>query len=485
VPERTRALEALFAGEPFDAADTPESVATMLARYSDIVDLFPDTLCNATLPFLIDWLLDNVALIEITAYNDDDAYTIFETMNDRGLSLTPTDMLKGYLLANISGDTAKASAGAQWKQTVRTLTDVGGKDAATDLLKAWLRAKHATDIRERKKDSVPRDWDLIGTAFHKWLREHTARLGLTTPDAFSRLVHDEICRYSRHYVTALRAAASSMAGLEAVRYNAHNDFTLQYPLMLAPVEIDDNDETARRKMGLVANYLDIYIARRMVNYKQIGYSASSYTMFNLIKEIRGLDAATLADTLTKRLHEMPQTFAGMSTYALHQMNRPQVRYILARLTAYLEAECGVPSTFADYVSGTLRKPFEIEHIWADDYSRFTTVFASTQEFADYRNRIGGLILLPRGLNQSLGAAQYAGKVDAFFGQNLIAKTLSPKCYVNNPTFLSYRDRTALPFRAYPDAFDKGAMDERQELYRHLAEQVWSPDRLKTESQSGR
>jgi uncharacterized protein with ParB-like and HNH nuclease domain len=45
-------------------------------------------------------------LVEITAYSDEDAYTIFETMNDRGLSLSPTDMLKGFLLANIE-DPAK------------------------------------------------------------------------------------------------------------------------------------------------------------------------------------------------------------------------------------------------------------------------------------------------------------------------------------------------------------------------------------------
>ena len=47
-------------------------------------------------------MIENVHLVEITAYSDADAYTIFETMNDRGLSLTPTDMLKGYLLANIT-----------------------------------------------------------------------------------------------------------------------------------------------------------------------------------------------------------------------------------------------------------------------------------------------------------------------------------------------------------------------------------------------
>ena len=66
-------------------------------------ELFPDELAASALPYFADWLIENVHLVEITAYSDRDAYTIFETMNDRGLSLTPTDMLKGYLLANIGG----------------------------------------------------------------------------------------------------------------------------------------------------------------------------------------------------------------------------------------------------------------------------------------------------------------------------------------------------------------------------------------------
>ena len=52
----------------------------------------------------MDWLIESVHLVEITAYSDGDAYTIFETMNDRGLSLTPADMLKGYLLAHITDE---------------------------------------------------------------------------------------------------------------------------------------------------------------------------------------------------------------------------------------------------------------------------------------------------------------------------------------------------------------------------------------------
>lgn len=70
-------------------------MGNLVQRYHDLEVYFPEELRDAALPYFIDWLLENVHLVEITAYSDDDAYTIFETMNDRGLSLSPTDMLKG------------------------------------------------------------------------------------------------------------------------------------------------------------------------------------------------------------------------------------------------------------------------------------------------------------------------------------------------------------------------------------------------------
>ena len=101
VAERSPCMEALFEGETFDTTEAPESVQNLYDRYQDIDAAFPEELRDKALPYFIDWMLENVHLVEITAYSDDDAYTIFETMNDRGLSLSPTDMLKGYLLANI------------------------------------------------------------------------------------------------------------------------------------------------------------------------------------------------------------------------------------------------------------------------------------------------------------------------------------------------------------------------------------------------
>src|SRR5665213_1420237 len=82
IPERTACMEALYKGEESPDADGPESIANILARYADIEDLFPEELLGTTLPYFVDWVVENLHLVEITAYSDADAYNIFETMND-------------------------------------------------------------------------------------------------------------------------------------------------------------------------------------------------------------------------------------------------------------------------------------------------------------------------------------------------------------------------------------------------------------------
>jgi uncharacterized protein with ParB-like and HNH nuclease domain len=133
-----------------------------MLRYQDIKEQFPDELRGKALPYFIDWLIENVHLVEITAYSDDDAYTIFETMNDRGLRLTATDMLKGYLLANITDPSILNRASGLWKDRVAELAELG-KEEDADAIKSWLRSQYAETIRERKKGASPEDFDLIGT----------------------------------------------------------------------------------------------------------------------------------------------------------------------------------------------------------------------------------------------------------------------------------------------------------------------------------
>ena len=92
----------LFTEGIMSRTDDDESTVNMAARYEDVAEAFPEEIKGDAFPYFLDWLKYNVILVEITAYSDDNAYAIFESMNDRGLNLTSTEMLKGYVLSRFS-----------------------------------------------------------------------------------------------------------------------------------------------------------------------------------------------------------------------------------------------------------------------------------------------------------------------------------------------------------------------------------------------
>ena len=481
VPERTACMEALYAGQPPDENGQPESIVNILGRFHDIGDEFPEDLLGSALPFFADWLLENVHFVDITAYSDEDAYTIFETMNDRGLSLTPTDMLKGYLLANITDTDLRNRASKVWRDRVAECQK-WGKEEDADSIKSWLRSQHAQKIRERKRDSKPEDFDLIGTEFHRWIRDREEVLGLSNSSDFARLIERDFKFYTGAYLRTRRAGAESTPGLEAIHFNAQQNFTLQYSVLLAPLLPDDPEVEILRKFRTVAAFIDILITRRVWNWRNIDYSTMQYAMFTVIQAIRGRSAVDVAEILTKRLTDDQETFAKNDQFAMHGTNGRQIHRLLARLTDYLETRSGQASRYAEYMA-TGKKRYEIEHIWANHPERHKDEFSHPSDFARMRNRIGGLLLLPKSFNASYGDLPYAnevepdkGKLPHYNTQNLLARSLHPLCYENNPGFLRFIQETGLPFEALAN-FRVKQMEERCALYLKLAEQIWNPAQL--------
>ena len=163
-----------------------ESIQNILDRYNDIATLFPTELNDVQrLPLFIEWLLEKVVLVEVRAYSMDNAYSIFETMNDRGLSLNPTEILKGYLLSKIVENSSENEEKAEeankfWTERInkmRTITSTENVDM--DFFRAWLRAKYADTQRSRKTGSENDDFELIGTQFHSWFKNNTSKIQLT------------------------------------------------------------------------------------------------------------------------------------------------------------------------------------------------------------------------------------------------------------------------------------------------------------------
>lgn len=401
-------------------------------------------------------------------------------MNDRGLPLSLPEMLKGYVLAKITLEDDQRAVNALWKSRMQELKTLGGEEDSEDIdfFKNWLRARHAETIRPGKKGAENKDYERIGTEFHRWVREANGALNLKTSDDFVRFVKRDLDFYARQTLAIRKAAKKLSEGWESIRYNEDRGFTLQTQVILAALSPDDPEETTRCKVAMVADFLDIWLARRAWNFRTTSYSSVKYTVFILTKELRGKNLAELSAFLLEQLDEQPERFATQPRFRLHQQNYRQVRHVLARVTHWLDTKCGLPSHFEDLISQGRGRPFEIEHIWANHYEEFANHFKHPSEFEEARNRLGGLLLLQRGLNQSLGDASYEAKRDAYLGhsQNLLARSLHPQAYQNNPAFKKLIVDTGLAFRDF-EGFGPDEQAQRQDLYLRLAEWVWNPSRL--------
>ena len=477
VEERRAVMEAIFNNTSIDEDGLSESCQNMLARYREIPDIFPDDLESEPLPFFADWLIENVHLVEITAYSDDVAYTIFETMNDRGLSLSPTDMLKGYLLANITNEGDRAAATVEWKRLINELRsqdhETENKEADADFFKAWLRSQHAESIRERKKNASPGEWDRIGTEFHRWVREKATALKLTTPKAYKSFICDEMAFYAKWYMQIVAAEWAAIPGLENIYHNAWHHFTHQASMLLAAIQPSDSPDEIRLKFRLVAKYIDIFLTRRLCNFTKIDYNTMQYNVFTVVRDIRGKTPAKIADVLKKRLDEQPESLDGFNSFYLNQWSHKPIKRMLARFIDYVEVGCGGKARFEEFLTARGKRAFEVEHIWADKFARHKDEFEHPSDFDDYRNRLGGLLLLPKTFNAAYGAETYATKRKHYLEHDIISKSLHEQAYERNAGFKRFVKESGLPFAPHEE-FKKADLDTRQALYRAIAGRIWDP-----------
>lgn len=473
VQEREACMNSIYKGEEYDISGASESVVNIYIRYKEIEDIFPEDLKGRALPFFIDWLINKVFLVEITATTEQDAHKIFVTMNDRGLSLTPTEMLKGYLLSEIRDDLKRNQANDLWKKTIQVIKELNpdSKEEDSDFIKNWLRAQYAETIRETKKGSHPLDFDLIGTEFHKWVRDNSKKMGLNRSEDFEDFILKEFKLFADTYILLKQASTKLNPDLPWVYYNANRNFTLQYQLILSAVSEEDNHEVVKKKIKVVSCFLDQFITMRVVNYKTLDYSTIKNAIFNLTKRIRRLSFTELLVMLQEELVRMEFTLEGIDRFRLNGFTSRYMLHILARMNYFIDQEIGLSTRFADYVNREIKNPLDIEHIWADHFDMFEDQCKDEEEFERVRNRFGALLILPRDKNRSFQDAPYKDKLPQYFSENILARSLHPNCYQNNPQFNNFLQRYPFGFRSM-EKFTTAEINERQELYKKICKAIW-------------
>ena len=476
VPERKDCLDGLYNNNEYTPKDTDEdSVRCMADRYNDIKENFPEDLQGKALESFMYWVINNIVIVKIEAYSEENAYTIFETMNDRGLNLTNSDMLKGFILSKIKDDAKRTALNEQWKRDMHKLLEYG-KDYDNAFFRVWMRSQFAETKRQSKAGSVDEDFEHIGVRFHSWFRDNyeKGRLKKAIDGSMENFLDTNYRFYFNKYIMIQDALNDLKEGLEWVYYNDFRGISpyLATPMMMAGLNLDDSDEECKRKINLVARFLDGFVVRRQVNFRSYTASSIAYTMFNIIKALRGKSYDEMEEVLKERTEDLDIS-AGMNDLRLHGQNGPFVKYFLCRITSFIEEQSGMGNNFKKYMLSPDGKRFEIEHIWSDHFDRHKTEFDHPEDFIRFRNKIGGLVLLPNGTNQAYNDMDEDEKIKKhYIKENLLAASLCPDMYNRNPNFTNFVKSHSLPFITY-DHFDKKSIEDRCALYAEIAKLIWT------------
>ncbi len=481
VPERQECLQSLFEKGEYSVKDTDdESTKNMAERYADICNCFPrDDFKGDMLRAFVYWVKEKLILVKITALSEENAYTIFETMNDRGVPLTSSDMLKGFILSKFTHDDKRTKVNAEWRKDMLKLDSYDtNKGAENQFFQAWLRSQFAITIRPSKINSVNQDFENIGTRYHNWFKDNYDKDNGLLKEAINgdieKFVNENYRFFFKQYVKIKEAEKTFRKDLEHVYYHQFWRIapSLCYSLYLAPLTLEDDEETCNKKIDIVAHYLENFAVRRSTNYRLFSASSIRYTMCNLVKTIRGKDIEALREALIKETEDIKDFNESLPVFRLHGMNGSFIKYFLARLTAFVEEGSGMGNHFVEYMRNPNRKPFEIEHIWSEHFDWHKDEFTQTEEFSQWRNTIGDLILLPNGVNQSYNDIPVVEKLPHYIKENILAQSFCAATYEKNPTFKTFIKDNQLPFKPYTD-FKKNDIQERCLLYAAIANLIWN------------
>lgn len=99
--------------------------------------------------------------------------TAFITINDRGLSLNSAEMMKAFVLNEVSEED-KFEVNAKWQELVNKIKFASDSEqsgvvntADVEFISLWLR--------EGKKDSEDKDYELLGEKFHEWVCQNAKK----------------------------------------------------------------------------------------------------------------------------------------------------------------------------------------------------------------------------------------------------------------------------------------------------------------------
>ena len=462
IDDRRKCMLGLFENGSYEPNEEDKlHVQNIVDRYNDIAECWNEKITEKNISSFAYWILGKVVFSKVWTNSDDFAYVIFETMNDRGLSLTHVEMLRSYLLANIDPENRTDSLD-KFDKRIGKLSSIklsSKSKAEQEFFKVYFRGHYAIDLSQSNETS---DFVRIGKAFHRWVRDNSIELNLRKSDDFIDFIN-RIDYFADKY-EKIYSCINSRDVSKYFYLVVNNDygFTLQTPAILASIKYNDSDDIVEEKIKIVSKYITKILSWRVWNHWMISQSSLEAPIYDFCKKVRDLDI----DSIKALIKTEPINIPSLNNSpTLNQQNNRRIKVLLALITEIVARE----SNESDYILN--KSDIEVEHIWSNHYEQHLDEFEKEDDFNNARNNIGDLLVLPKSFNASYNDAQYSIKVQQYFSQNILAQSLNEKKYENNPGFIHFIEKSGLKFKSYSE-FKRISISERADLYKSILKWNW-------------
>lgn len=369
----------------------------------------------------LDYIETSLKVIVVTAPDDSNAFVIFETLNDRGLELAISDLVKNYLFHK-SGEKIEETKN-RWLSMVSTLESASDDPLTVTYIRHFAMAKYGL-IREKDlfsllktKITSKRGSLRFSTELAETVRVYTALLN-TDHDYWSDFSND----------VAYSVSTFNLLGMTQIR-----------PLLLALLNKFPPKKVSEAFKKLVS---------AAVRYQMVGGVGGG-----TLERVYSDTAKAVTEEKIKTPNEVIQAFknvpsdsAFLSAFSIASVSKQKIARYYLRELEIAEAD-GNAETIPNHDTNSVN----LEHVLPTTPDPSWQKVFSEDEMRSYQKRIGNLALMSAKLNSTIGNGCFEDK----------------KEYFRESAFSFTREI------ANEDIWGKASIDSRQQRMAEVAVKHWS------------
>ena len=382
-----------------DLPETTESVRKILAAYRTIREFFSVNLRDepAEIKKFLVAFTGRIKLIRILTPTITNALKVFETINDRGVGLNAMDLLKNLLFMKTSSEDYPKLKD-RWKTLIDVLDDCSEKPLR--FLRYYIMSHYEIDYHRGIREDEIYDWFVRNTEVCGIDRD---------PLGFA----EGLTECARAHANFLSSKDRQGIGNRYLRNLALLGGSLrqQHILLLAGRHLPPAlfDHLCRG----IENLFFCYIITREPT------KTFERTFARWSKELRNCEDADALDAflnqyfvadVRRRTERFDFAFRELTQWNIQQY---RMRYILAKLTHYIEEQAWGSPTYAQ-LDRYMDKSVHVEHILPQTpTAEVRKAFGKPDEYDDYLGRLGNLTLLEKTINSSISNGSYTEKMPGY------------------------------------------------------------------------